>query len=185
MDFTMTPYPEIDWSQTMGGNDEEGDCGPVALANLMNLWYGPPLVERTEVERLYTIASGWTSENPGSDRGVILETLIRDWCANGWPADPTVKPAGYEAVSTDQAALMTGVRRYGALVAAVMLPADQDFSDDALSEPGTFGHAVLVVAADPDGVRLVTWASVRRVSWRWWGRFGRQAFGVERPDPDL
>lgn len=178
----MKPHwSAIDWSETMGGNDEEGDCGPVALANLMNLWYAPPLVERVEIERFYTVATGWTAEQPGSDRGSVLEEIIKDWCANGWPADPTMKPEGYKAVRIDTANMASGVGRYGALVCAIALPESQDFSDNALSEPGAFGHAVLVVDAAPDGVRIVTWASVRLVSWLWWERFGRQAFGVERP----
>lgn len=172
----MTPWPQIDWSQTLAGNDEEGDCGPVSLANLVDLVYGPPLVERTEVERLYTVASGWTAENPGSDNGVVLEALIDDWIANGWPADPTIQPTAKERFAPRD--IEAALAKYPACPSAIMLTGDQDFSDTALTKARAFGHAVLVVQAGPDGVRFVTWGRVVLVSRAWWDAFAREVWGV-------
>lgn len=173
----MTTWHDVDWSKTMGGNDEEGDCGEVACANRVNILIQPLIVGRTEIERFYTIETGWTAENPGSDKGSIMELIIKDWVANGWPSDPTIKPAGYEVFQPKD--IGAAVQEYTACPCAITLTADQDFTDAAIDKPGAFGHGVLVVEATPISVTFISWARIIVVSMAWWLAFARQVFGVD------
>lgn len=179
----MTQWPDIDWSKTMGGNDRFGDCAFVACSNLVDLWRAPQIVSEAEAEYFYNVEAGFNSQDAATDKGAILEQVIRYWCDHGWPGDSTMRPSGYETVPLGQAPLIAAMQRFGAVLAAVELPEDQDFTDDAVidSAPGAFGHAVLVVSADDDGVRLVSWARIVLVSWRWWADYARQAFGIAEP----
>lgn len=174
----MTPtWHSVDWSQTMAGNDEEGDCGEVCLANLVNVLIQPQIVGRTEVERFYTIETGWTAENPASDKGSILEVLIKDWIANGWPSDPTIRPTGYKLFRPKD--IRAALAEYVACPCAITLTEDQDCTDAAIGKPAAFGHGVLVVDATPETVTLITWARAVTVSMAWWLAFAKDVYGVE------
>ena len=179
----MATWRDVDWSQTLAGNDREGDCGPVSLANLMDILLYPQVVGRTEVERFYTVATGWTSENPESDKGAILEVLIQDWIANGWPADPLLKPSGYEVFRPKD--IVAALAEYQACPTALALPEGQDFTDAALGLPGVYGHAVLVVDASDVEVRFATWGRIVTVSWAWWMEFAREVYGVALTVPTV
>lgn len=173
------------WS--MGGNDRFGDCTAVALANLidlrMTLAGTSQVVGEAEAELLYARETGWTAQNPGSDKGAVLETVIKDFCANGWPSDPLIKPFGYREITFYD--LTPVIRRSNAVMAWLMLPLDADgesydFTDGAVARnaPGEFAHAVLVV--DP-GLVMVTWAQIQHVSPRWAAKYFKQFFEIEWP----
>ena len=138
----------------------------------------PQVVEDVEVERFYTLETGWTAENPGSDKGAILEVVIRDWCANGWPCYPENKPSGYSAISIAEVSL--AIARQGGVSAVLMLPPGDDFSDAALSGDTArpANHAVLIVEMTDETVTFVTWAEPQTVSRPWADAFFRAFYEV-------
>jgi hypothetical protein len=171
-DGAVTDWRDVDWSQTLGGNDRFGDCTFVSLANLIDIIKAPQIVSEGETERFYTVETNWTAENPGSDKGAVLETVIQDWCANGWPSDPVLRPSGYHAITFDQVA--DALARTDGVPAWLMLPSNADgsgydFTDDALDAEGRYAHAVLIVSFDP--FIFVTWAQPQAVSEAWARRF--------------
>ena len=180
----MTTWRDIDWAQTLGGNDRFGDCVFVSLANLVDLLNAPQVVMEAEIERMYSVETGWSAANPASDKGAVLETVIKDWCENGWPADPELKPSGYRPVALD--GLRDALTRCQGAPSWIMLPmtADgtgYDFSDDAVTRdaPGVGAHAVLVVQADDFGIVFITWGKPQGVSWDWAREYWRGSFEVE------
>lgn len=173
----------VQWS--MGGNDRYGDCAFVALANLQDLWAAesgaPFTIDEAECELFYAQETGFIAADPATDRGVILEHVISDWCKNGWPADPLRKVVGYQEVSFND--FGAAIRRNKGLPCWAMLPPGDNldvFSDTTLALDPQDGHAMLLVAVDATGLTLVTWAKTVKVSWHWWLKFGRQVFEVYR-----
>lgn len=174
----------VEWS--LGANDKYGDCAFVCLANLLDLWAAeagtPFTIGEAECLFYYNKETGFLASNPASDKGAVLETVICDWCRDGWPADPINKPASYRGIGN--AEIAAAIERNGGVPCWAMLPAGDDldpFGDDKLADDPQDGHAMLAVAATDDGLMLVTWAETVEVSWRWWERFGRGQFEVMRP----
>lgn len=173
----MAIWAEIDWSQTIGGNDKFGDCAFVSLANLTDILKTPQVVMDAEIERFYALETGWTPLDPLTDKGAILEAVIKDWCINGWPTDPVWKPTGYETFAP--ANIAAALDKYVACPCILMLPENEDFTDASLGLPGTMGHAVLVVQASDTEVRFITWGRIVVVSMAWWRKFARTVYGVQ------
>lgn len=179
---TMQPtWRDATWS--LAGNDQYGDCAFVSLANLLDLraaLAGQPFeVGEAEAELFYAREAGFVASRPETDRGAVLEDVIRYWCANGWPADPTCQPSGYREIEPTQ--IPAALKVYKGLPCWAMLPmrdGEPDFTDAALSLDGTAAHAMLIVDYSAD-LMLISWAAPVLVSWRWWYRFGRQAFGID------
>lgn len=173
-----------EWS--LGGNDRYGDCTFVSLCNLIDLVTAangaPELVGEAEAEYFYGREAGFDPNVAATDKGAVLEDVIRFWAEQGWPNDPENKLLGYCAIRPFE--IHQAIYSLGAVPAWAMLPADEvgwDFSDAALSVNGTGPHAVLIVESNPTGLKIVTWANVVDVSHMWWGVFGRGQFAVKHP----
>lgn len=176
-----------EWS--LAGNDRYGDCTFATAANFTDLLTAvngtPEVVPEGEAEYWYAKETGWTAQNPDSDKGEILEKMLQYWLENGNPSDPVDRITSYAPVANED--ITVAIERYGACFAWCMLPMrgddDPDLSDDALQNdtPGTAAHAMLIVGTTPKGFVVVTWGEACGVSRAWWYRYGRQQFSVEHP----
>ncbi len=174
-----------EWS--MGGNDKYGDCAFVSLCNLIDLVTAvngaPELVGEAEAEYFYAQEAGFNSQNPATDKGAVLEDVIRYWSDHGWPSDPTVKPVGWCAIEPDQ--IHQAIYALGGVPAWCVLPVDADgdpdFSDEADPASAVDGHAFLIVGSGPSGYRIVSWAQIYDISHAWAERFIRGQFAVHHP----
>ena len=171
----------------MGGNDTFNDCTETCCANAYilhaTLAGNPVAMEDAEVERFDSILTGF-NPHEGDDQGVAVETALAEWCRDGWPGDPIIKPSGYRPVALD--GLRDALTRCQGAPSWIMLPmtADgtgYDFSDDAVTRdaPGVGAHAVLVVQADDFGVVFITWGKPQGVSWDGARGYWRGSFEVE------
>jgi hypothetical protein len=179
----MSPVPN--WrsipSWCLGANNRFGTCFFAMFGNWLALHTGE-IMPDGEVENAAREMEGFNPYDRATDHGEMMQAGIDYILANGWPGDPTLKPARVDGI--DPAGVVAAVQRYGCGFAGLALPPDQDFSDAALSEQGTEGHAVFVVEATPDQVTFITWAYPQTVSMAWWLRFARQLFGpVWAADP--
>jgi hypothetical protein len=180
----IAPWRSIDWAQTLGGNDRYSDCVFVALANFLDVRLAPQIVAEGEIERFYSIETGFEPGVRATDKGAVLEAVLKDWVANGWPSDPTIKPVAYGPISAND--MPVAIATSGSVPAWLLLPAapaddesDWDFSDRAVDNavPGTGAHAVLVVYA-AEAVTFVTWGKAVTVSQLWWRKYAQQAYAV-------
>lgn len=177
------------WS--LGGNDRYGDCTFVSLCNLIDLVTAvngrSELVGEAEAEYFYSREAGFSPLDPATDKGAILEDVIRFWAEQGWPNEPTNKLVGWCAIGPDE--IHQAVHSLGAVPAWCELPHFEDggewiFGDEALADNlvGVGPHAILIVESNPLGLRLVSWASVYEVSHEWWHAYGRGQFAVRHPE---
>jgi hypothetical protein len=170
-----------EWS--LGGNDEVGDCVFCTAANYTDLIEAvagtPQTVPDAEVERWYAWETGWTRANPESDKGEVLESMLRHWRDSGNPSDPLDRITEYHKVTDIPAA----IEEFGAVFVSVLLPAGADETEDLSGDggPGVDGHAMLAVGATDDSIVFVTWGMLRTVSRAWWRRYGVDAYIVNHP----
>lgn len=188
--MTTDTWRRVAWS--LGGNDQYGDCAFVSCANIADLWAAqngtPWTIGEAECERFYAVEAGFNSQNKTTDKGEILEKVIKYWCENGWPGDSLLKPSGYEAITADQ--IQTTLAGGDGAAAWCVLPinddGDPDLSDVALrrNTPGTAAHAVAIVAVENGGFWIIMWAEPKWVSRAWWNAYGRDCYAV-RAQSDL
>lgn len=170
-----------EWS--LGGNDEVGDCVFCTAANYTDLIKAvagtPQTVPDAEVERWYAWETNWTRANPSSDKGEVLEEMLKHWRDHGNPSDPLDRITGYGPVTDIPAA----IEAFGAVFVSVMLPKDAGDTEDMSGDggDGVDAHAMLAVGATADSLVFVTWGELRTVSRDWWARYGRESWAVEHP----
>lgn len=189
------PYPQslpekvgyanlvTEWS--MGGNQKFSDCSFVALANLHDLVSAvngrPEVISEAECEFFYAVETGFDPNNPSTDKGAVLGTLLSHWMADGWPGDSELRPIGYCELREDE--IPVCIYLLGGAVAWAMLPSDgaggYDFS--GTDKPGEYAHAVFIAQATSDSLTLITWARREVVSREWWAKYGREVFGLLHP----
>lgn len=178
---------------SLGGNDEVGDCVFCTAANYTDLLEAvngtPQLVPEAEVERWYAWETGWRRDNPASDKGEVLERMLKVWRDQGNPSDPVDRLTGYCAITPGE--IHQAVYSLGGVPAWCMLPIDHDIGEDGVWEfgdralsvraPGVEAHAILIVGSSPAGLKVVTWAEIRDVSHAWWAAYGKGQFAVRHP----
>lgn len=179
---TVGRWQDVDeW--TLGANDKYGDCAFVALCNLQDLLAtvkaAPFVIEEGEALYFYNVEAGFNSQDRRTDKGAVLEEVIRYWAEKGWPSDPVDKPLGWCAIRPDEIHL--AIQALYGVPAWCQLPQedDNDFSDTALDYTPGDGHAVLIVGSDPTGYTLITWAEPVHVSTAWWHKFGRGQYAIK------
>lgn len=172
----------VEW--VMGKNDQPGvgDCVLVACANMRLKRTGVRMMDG-EVLEAYSKIAGWRPMEPETNSGVRVEAVLDYWRDQGWPSDPLDKIAGWDALAIDE--IRAAVERDGAIVAWAELPVvddDYSFDDRALGTDGVAAHAFAVIAADDDGITVVTWAREVDMSWAWVAQFMRGAYAVRFPE---
>jgi hypothetical protein len=87
----------------------------------------------------------------------------------------------------DSTLVKTGAYVFGGLYIGLQLPASAaqqevwDWNGDLIgpNEPRSWGgHAVDVVAYDPDGLVVVTWGHLQKLTWSFWERYCDEAYCI-------
>lgn len=175
--------PEL--AYPMACNDQAGDCtiaGVVhtdqALAALTNEPWTYPGDE--------TVLSEYFSLTGGQDTGLNETDVLRVWQQNGLFGRQLAAFAPLairHTVTIRQAIALCGAVYTGVLVPA---PAQQQFANgepwDLTGTPADSqiegGHCVPAVGYGPDGLVVVTWGRLQRVTWRWWLAYSEEAYAV-------
>lgn len=180
-------WRDVLWS--LGGNDRFNDCSVVAaFANWRNLLaaiYHRDLEPVSEVECLteYRRLTGFDQFHPLDDRGVFLDTVLRDMVVNGVFGDPLWTPPGFHAVEAEQ--IPAALKLYHGLPCWGMLRLDADGEPVFDDQPSDKPHSTLIVDYVDNRLALITWGTVIWVPWEWWAVNGKQAFAVEVPEAIL
>ncbi len=183
------PPPSVDWTQGitnwgMLGNDRLGDCTCAAAAHAEMVWSRvigtPRAFTDDQVINLYNRVNG------GADDGAVELFVLREWHTNGLTPDSrilayaSVQPADVELVKT-ATSLFAGVYIGVALPISAQAQAAWDVAPGDLPDmqPGSWGgHAVNVVAYDPDGLTVVTWGALKRMTWAFWSKYVEEAWAI-------
>jgi hypothetical protein len=195
VDVAELPTPPETFDETTGveewpmyANDRIGDCTIAASAHMIEAWTAAGqgrAVEISEQAVLEAFDEVKLVDPATGEEGAIELDVLRFWRNNGIGGH---RIGAYTRVSVYNRLLVrTAAWIFGGLYLGVQLPLtaqSQDVWDwtgslTGPARPGTWGgHAVNVVRYDADGVTVVTWARLQRVTWSFWDRYCDEAYCI-------
>ena len=198
LDRTKLPDPPATFDEAanvhdwpMYRNDRIGDCTVAAAAHMIEAWtgtHGAPveLPEQVVLDAFdhVKIADPFTGEE-----GAVVLDVLKLW------RDPGIGDHRIGAFARlpahDHALVQTAAWLFGGLYLGVQLPetAQQQETWDWTGQlngparPGSWGgHAVDVVRYDAGALTVVTWGSLKRLTWEFWDRYVDEAYCILSQD---
>ena len=179
----------------MYGNDKYGDCTCAAAGHLIQDWTANTGREVTlPPATILKVYDHFSRGNP--DAGVSMLDLLNYWRKSGFGTDKIHAYAQLELGNTVQA--QDAIYLFGGCYIGLALP---DFTvpngagdptvpwivppsgphGNAAPNPNN-GHCVPVVAYDPRNAWVVTWGTLKQMSWQFYTTYGDEAFALLSPD---
>jgi hypothetical protein len=179
-----------DWP--MYGNDRIGDCTIAAAGHMIEAWsaaaHGEP-VEIGERSVLDAFDHVKIVDPRTGEEGAIELDVLRYWRSAGIGGH---RIGAFARVAThDPGLVRTGTYLFGGLYIGLALPLsareqtvwDWTGSLAGPAKPGSWGgHAVDVVGYDAAGLTVVTWGSLKRMTWPFWDRYVDEAYCILSAD---
>ncbi|HTT45858.1 MAG TPA: hypothetical protein VMH38_07610 [Thermoplasmata archaeon] len=189
------PPPSIDWGKKvsrwpMMGNDRIGDCTTAAAGHCIEEWTTdagrPVIVPDDEIVAAYSAVSGYDPRTGAHDVGANAIKVLNYWRVTGIGHHTIRAYAALEPGNTDHVRL--SVALFGNAYVGLALPASAQEQTvwsvppggpTGTGAPGSWGgHAVPVVAYDPQGLVLVTWGALQRMTWGFWSAYCDEAYAL-------
>ncbi|HEV2591169.1 MAG TPA: hypothetical protein VGU02_04680, partial [Gaiellaceae bacterium] len=177
----------LDWP--MYANDRIGDCTIAAAGHMIEAWTEASqgrAVEVTEPDVLRAFDAVKITDPATGEEGAVELDVLRYWRTTGVGGHRI----GAFAVH-DEELVRTGAFLFGGVYIGLALPLtaqQQDVWDWTGSlagpaKPGSWGgHAVDVVGYDAEALTVVTWGSVKRMTWAFWERYVDEAYALLSDD---
>jgi hypothetical protein len=167
-------------SWPMYANDQIGDCLIATFAHQTQAWTASDGVMVTPEERDviagYSRVGGYDPNNPSTDQGCVMLDGLNIWRREGLFGGRKIGMfAAIDKIVPN--IVRAGVHLFGGLLLGVQLPVAADGRDEWLAPTnpqhcvgdwavgGWGGHAVNVVAYDPQRLYCVTWGKIMPMSW--------------------
>lgn len=175
-----TPPASVDWfSQVtqwpMYLNDQLGDCTIAKVGHEIEnaSTYGDGttvLITDNDVLTAYEAVSGYRPGHPETDQGAVLQDVYNYWRKTGVGGHKILAFAEVNVHDLDE--VKTAIDEFGA--AGLGIVVDETMMDDFNAGKGWTraggaqlgGHAVPAVGYDAEGVWVVTWAAVIKMTWK-------------------
>lgn len=159
-------------------NDSLGDCTCAAIGHTIQAWTAEGgaqvILPDTDILSAYELFCGYKPGDPSTDQGGVELDVLNGWRKAGVGghtigAYATLQKSagGVFHRGSWQHDVMNAVHYFGAAYIGVQLT-DADVQDAAwiYHHGGTRdGHAIPIVAYDPDGVTVITWGQLVKASW--------------------
>jgi len=157
-------------------NDQLGDCVAAAAGHAIQSWTGNALgkenavtVSDGSIVEMYSAISGYVPGDSSTDRGAYMldgAKYLRNTGLEGHKAEAFV-----EVTPAHEAMVRAAMWLFGGLYIGSTLY--EDIWDARVWDaplPGTRvagGHALWLLQMDPEGLTVVTWGYLQRVTWPW------------------
>jgi hypothetical protein len=198
----LPPPGQVNWTRTLPRdlgamlNDTYGDCAEAAFGHAIQTWTEnarPPMwsISDPNIERLYSQVTGFNPDDPSTDQGTILQSLLAFLVKTGAPigvdGSQRHKLRAYveaDVALTDQVKWLTadcGVVQIGFSVPAFLMnPAPPLIWDVDPNGNNAIvgGHSVAVVGYRPQGLYVISWGQIYQMTWAFWARFVTEAYGL-------
>ena len=177
---TITAAPaSVDWYGNIADwpmylNGDIGDCTEAMVGhNIQNTsTYGDGAtvtITDDDVLAAYQRVSGYDPDDPSTDQGAVLQDVYNDWRKIGVGEHKALAFA--EVDVSDLNEVKTAIQVFGG--AGLGITVTQQMMDDFNAGKGWSraggkslgGHAIVAVGYDADGVWVVTWATVIKMTW--------------------
>ncbi len=193
-----TPPESVDWTKGIKDfgmmlNDELGDCTCAAVFHARQIWTANTETESTEpdamVLKLYEAACGYNPADPNSDTGGIEQNVLNYLFNKGIPlADGSVdKILGYAEINFKNInEVKVAINEFGLAYIGIQVPASiYDANGIPLSMwdyvPNSElegGHAIIVVGYDNNGVTVVSWGALYKMTWAFFDHYCDEAYAI-------
>jgi hypothetical protein len=182
--------PELDLADTvaewpMYANDRLGDCTCAAAGHMIEAWTGEaggPVVAIDEDAVLEAFDAVKVSDGHG-EFGANELTVLGYWQGSGFGGH---KIGAYAEIPVfDPTVVRVGCFLFSGLYIGLQLPVsaqrqevwDWEGNLAGPNAPRSWGgHAVNVVQYDADGLTVVTWGSLKKMTWSFWERYCDEAY---------
>jgi uncharacterized protein with GYD domain len=181
-------YTGIGWAWGELGNDTVNDCAVAAAGHAIQIadWYGRrerSAITTDQVLAAYTAMSGYNpsdpQSDPSSDPGVDMGTVLKYWQSTGIGGERCGPYVAFDW--TVQMHWRAAIYLFGFAYIGVLLPnkvlnaVDHhdyiDWTDTSdPPDPGN-GHCVIVAGYSDDGLTVVSWGRILRMSWEFAARY--------------
>jgi hypothetical protein len=175
-----------DWP--MYANDRIGDCTTAAAAHMIEAWTAAAhgeAVEVTESSVLHAFDRVKIVDPQTGEEGAVELDVLKDWRAHGVDRH---RIGAFARVSLlDHDLVRTAAWLFGGLYIGLELPISAQWQErwdwnGSLSgddRPGSWGgHAVDVVRYDASAMTVVTWGSLKQMTWSFWDRYCDEAYCI-------
>lgn len=173
----------------MLGNDQYGDCVEAAYAHMLQVWIdragGSFTPDSTSVLNAYSALTGFSPNNPNTDRGTDMLAAAKYWRSTGMNGYEIDAFASVNPLSTQD--VQDSVAYYGGLNIGLQLPLS---AQDQSSPQGTWavstgsgsvagswgGHCVPICGYDQKTIWVVTWGYIQAMTWDFFETYCDEAF---------
>jgi hypothetical protein len=178
----------------MMANDRLGDCTCAAAGHAIQTWTGDNgavvTLSDSDIVGAYSAITGYTPNNPESDRGAIELDVLKYWRTTGVGGH---RIGAFVALEPkNQAHVKAAINLFGGSYIGLALPLTAQTQKiwavtaqypKGPAYPGSWGgHAVYVLAYDPNGLTCVTWGGIQRMTWRFWNDYCDEAYAILSSD---
>jgi hypothetical protein len=170
----------------MYDNDRVGDCTIAAAGHMIEAWSAAAkgtAVEISDSAVLDAFAHVKQVDPVSGEEGAVELDVLKYWRSTGIAGHSI---GAFARVSQRDVQLVrTGAYVFGGLYLGIALPLtaqqqtvwDWTGSLAGPARPGSWGgHAVDVVGYDADALTVVTWGSLKRMTWSFWARYVDEAY---------
>ncbi len=173
-----------DWP--MYDNDRIGDCTTAAAGHMIEAWSAAShgtAVEISDAAVLDAFDHVKQVDPLTGEEGAVELDVLTFWRKSGIGGH---KIGAFARVAVhDESLARTGTYLFGGLYIGLSLPLSAQHQDvwdwtgslDGPAKPGSWGgHAVDVVGYDANALTIVTWGSLKQMTWRFWERYVDEAY---------
>lgn len=178
----------------MMGNDKIGDCTCAAAGHLIMEWTDdngqlvtPP---DTAIIAAYSAITGYNPATGANDNGAVELNVLKYWRKTGIAGHQITAFAALEPQNDNH--VMQGVYLFGGCYIGLALPVSAQQQTvwsvppggaTGDGKPGSWGgHAVPVIGYDNDGLTLITWGAIKRMTWSFWNTYCDESYVIISPD---
>ena len=167
------------------------NCTCASLAHCEMLWTSQSTVELVpttqQVLDLYSAITGYNPQDPNSDQGANVLDVLNYWRNTGFLNH---KIQAYVQINPRNTAhVKAAVDLFGAVYTGIQVPsrAQDQFSngqpwDDINPDEIEGGHAIPLVAYDPNYITCVTWGAKQKISYPWLAKYMDECYAVLSTD---
>ncbi len=172
----------------MYANDRIGDCTVAAAGHMIEAWTAAAhgeAVEVTESAVLRAFDRVKLVDPQTGEEGAVELDVLRDWRAHGVGRH---RIGAYARVSVqDHDLVRTAAWLFGGLYIGLQLPISAQWQDTwdwngslwGDDRPGSWGgHAVDIVRYGASELTVVTWGSLKQMTWSFWDRYCDEAYCI-------
>lgn len=196
------PPVQVDWAPAvkkpwgMMMNDKLGDCTCAAAGHMIELWTAnvnsakTVVPADTQILKAYEVVSGYNPVTKKNDNGAVELDVLKYWRKSGVGGHKITAFVALEPSNTDHVKI--AVDMFGGCYIGLSLPLSAQTQTiwsvptngtHGPGAPGSWGgHAVPVVAYDAHYLTVVTWGSLKKMTWTFWQAYCEEAYAVLSKD---